>query len=267
MTATRKWASITAVRRLAIILAPALVSACGGDVQVVSKTTLIITAPVDGAAVFSLDPMAFQAQATNPAGLTMLELAAGDVVVQTCKASMSHQTPLACGTAVSLPTVAAQYAGGSLRLTATATDDKNLKKSASITVTVTPILVSFTQPVAQGSPPVAVVEGTSELALNVRSELPVTSVKVTYGGSGSAGGLPLTQFQSMPYQAMINWPVELQVGQTELSAVATDTQARTGSGTLSVQVQCAQDADCAAHQRCCTQSGSCQDQGVSPACQ
>jgi hypothetical protein len=128
-----------------------------------------------------------------------------------------------------------------------------------------PLFVTFTQPAATGTPPVAVVKGTTELLLATESELPISFVQVTY--AGPSGSLPLAQFTAAPYEVYVNWPVELGVGQTVLTATAADTQNNTGTSTLTVQVLCQLDADCGANQRCCSPAGFCEVQSVTPACQ
>jgi hypothetical protein len=255
--------------RLTTLSCLALAS-CGGTVQLDSNTVITINSPADGATVFALTPLAFNVTATNPAGVSAVVLQVGEsgaVVVQTCPATTSS-TSITCEVTLDVTTLEGQLQNNILHLQAIATDAKQLKKNSSVDVTVTHVQLAFTQPAASGSPPVADVQGTSELVISAQDDIAITSIQVTYGGTSPSTGLPLTEFHSAPYQESIDWPLELQgVGPFELFAVATDAQGRTATASLSIVVLCAQDADCPmANQRCCS-DGTCQDDSAMPACQ
>jgi len=257
VTRGTKSGTIAVMRRLALVFVSLLAgAACDDSVDVISRTDLVINTPVDGASVFSLTPMSFSATATNPVGITSIALQAGSVVVQTCP--NTSDLAFTCTTMVNLPDIAAQIQNGMLHLQATATDAKKLTKTTGINVTVTPILVSFTAPVASGSPPLATVTGTGPIALSVQSELPVTSVDVT-----TSTGLPVVGNLSAggPYSATLDWPVQVGIGMFTLDAKATDTQGHTGTASLALQVNCATDADCSP-QVCCVSRGTCVGAGA-----
>jgi hypothetical protein len=251
--------------RRTLLLAPllsCLLAGCGDTLNLVSATTIRFDSPISNTTVFSLDPLDYRVTATNQTGVGSLELRAGSVLLKTCSADTG--ITLQCGVMASLPDIAAQIKDGKLHLSVTATDRKNkrVKKTSAIDVTVKPLQIRFTSPVAEGDPAVAMVKGTGTLSFDVKHEIDALDSVTVAAENG-----PVVTFNgSDTLSAQVNWPVKLKVGDHTLTATVTDAQQRTDTATLAVKVLCEQDVECDVHQVCCVSTGACQAE-TAPACQ
>jgi hypothetical protein len=117
------------------------------------------------------------------------------------------------------------------------TDSQGETATATLQVNVEVPTISFTQPMALtgSSPSLAVVEGSSPVAVQTSSPLPVVSVVITHDG-----GLPLASWMNPTSSNLletVNWATTLGTGTHVLTATLTDTMGDTATATLSVELQ------------------------------
>ncbi len=225
----------------------AVVAACSGSTHTIGRTDLELVEPQEGAQVFSGDPLAIRATASDSQGVKTLSLAVGSVVAKTCAFDPTTTADAECDVTKEPQDYAAQVHNHGLNVSATLVNGAGQKSSRSALVIVSPLVVRFVSP-APANP--AKVSGTSTLSVDVRHEVLVDTVAVTFDG-----GAQLTQWTEEPYTRPIDWAAVVNPGAHTLTATATDAQGRTATAKLDVLVACGSDGDCEGGQRCC--QGTC----------
>lgn len=230
---------------------------CGDDdLGNISKNTVTVESPTAGETVFTTNDVVFRAVATNPGGLQYLSLQLGTAEFKVCDAGEDN-TAITCEGTFDAKSYASQIDAvtNELTLTAVSKDSFDVLTRAELRIFVKPLVIKIKRPVIPTGRDRATLRGRDPVEVTVESATPVEVVEIRLDDElvrASRQDQPSYSWNDVVWAALAAG-----TGDHELKAQARDVNGQVDTALLQVRILCANDTECAAGTRCCTDDGLC----------